>query len=88
MTCQYFRLEPQWIPMSRNALYLCINAGMIFLLLREDGDTNQEDEEAMALYEQVTDPACANDVLRAGSGLHGTLEGRRNDQPTRMDTCR
>jgi hypothetical protein len=53
ITFQYFRKQPLWIPISWNFLFLIINAGMIFLLLKERSDAENISDEAMSLYEDV-----------------------------------
>ncbi|CAM9481961.1 unnamed protein product [Ascophyllum nodosum] len=50
---QYFRPQPLWIPISWNAIFLGINAGMVALLLKERHDAGHQDKESAALYDQA-----------------------------------
>lgn len=50
---QYYRPQPLWIPLSWNAIFLAINAGMVCLLLKEDHDAKRQDADAATLYDAV-----------------------------------
>lgn len=50
---QYYRPQPLWIPVSWNAIFLGINAGMVALLLKDENDARQQDQDSAALYDRV-----------------------------------
>ncbi|CAM9328538.1 unnamed protein product [Laminaria digitata] len=50
---QYYRPQPLWLPVSWNAIFLGINAGMVALLLKDENDARQQDQDSAAIYDRT-----------------------------------